>query len=233
MSSPPPLPLELLSNQVTVVTAFTDDHNGSVPCLVTPVVAAFLIAENAVGLFTVLPTISIFFYQRLYYNATYKCIFILLLADSFAVLVAAPAASFVAVRGCDALQPLWCSLHAFVMFFTGILKINGITVLAILRLFIMTRTLSSEQDKEMSSRLADIGIVVAILEALFWALAPFFGLNAYVKDGVGCSIRWDRGPISDKIYVALLLVMEFVLPLTCVVYSYGRIVKMVSCLTSN
>ena len=76
----------------------------------------------------------------------------------------------------------------------------------------------------------NISIVSSLAVSLFWAIMPFLGWSYYSYEGLGvsCSIEWNERSFSVISYNVTILLLTFILPLTCILLADGYLIFVVT-----
>ncbi|XP_060249267.1 visual pigment-like receptor peropsin isoform X3 [Meriones unguiculatus] len=70
-------------------------------------------------------------------------------------------------------------------------------------------------------------ILGAWVNGLFWALMPIVGWASYAPDPTGatCTINWRKNDSSFVSYTMMVIVVNFIVPLTVMFYCYHRVTR--------
>ena len=105
-----------------------------------------------------------------------------------------------------------CIFTGFSVTFLGLVSISHLVVLATDRYITISKPFLAEK---LHNR-AIYAILTSILcwfYAFFWAVLPVFGISSYSFEGKGrCSINWKGKFVQDVVYIALLFIFCFLLP---------------------
>ncbi|XP_065656760.1 melanopsin-B [Hydra vulgaris] len=114
---------------------------------------------------------------------------------------------------------LLCRLAAFFTTFPSFTSITILTAVAISRMFLLEKPFLSNYGC-YRPLFYKIGMVSWIY-SLVWAALPLLGFSSYTLEATGsrCSINWTPKRVSDKIFLILLVILMFFLPLIIILVS--------------
>ncbi|XP_049597060.1 visual pigment-like receptor peropsin isoform X4 [Syngnathus scovelli] len=120
-----------------------------------------------------------------------------------------------------------CQIYAALNIFFGMASIGLLTVVAIDRYLTICRP---DIGQKMTVRSYNLLILAAWLNALFWSIMPVVGWAGYAPDPTGatCTINWRHNDASFISYTMTVIAVNFVLPLSVMLYCYYNVSATVS-----
>eukprot|EP00794_Sanderia_malayensis_P007722 gene7722-8561_t len=115
-----------------------------------------------------------------------------------------------------------CQPLGFIISFFSYTALYHLTVLTAER-YVKIAQLSLPSAVNCTTKLQAVSAVtVCWLFALLFSILPFFGVGAYGKEGIThCSVQWNQsGSSNTAVYVILLLLFCFTLPVTLICLSF-------------
>lgn len=119
-------------------------------------------------------------------------------------------------------------------FIAGIVSLISLAVLSYERY--STLTLCRKRSDDYRKALLAAG--GSWIYSLVWTVPPLLGWSSYGIEGAGtsCSVRWSSESAESTSYIICLFVFCLVVPVTVMMYCYGRLLYLVkqvsSCLLS-
>nr|AGB67504.1 c-like opsin [Tripedalia cystophora] len=115
-----------------------------------------------------------------------------------------------------------CQYYGFVTSYAGYASIFNLAVLSVERFVTLNYPLSRE--RMINRQNVTLAIVTLHTTAAVWAIIPWFGVSAYIPEGVGtmCSVQWHSDDDSTFLYSIFLIVGAYILPMMIIIYVYGR-----------
>lgn len=114
-----------------------------------------------------------------------------------------------------------CCLQAFVCFTCGICVMYTTSLLALgqyVKLFC-----HSSKIHQMFKQKNNYTIpVVCWILSLFWSIPPFINIKpGFMREGMGfdCGINWKSSDFSSLLYIILIFIFIYILPLFCLLYT--------------
>ncbi|XP_062379445.1 opsin 6, group member b [Sardina pilchardus] len=126
-------------------------------------------------------------------------------------------------------QTFWtCQVDGFLILLFGLISINTLTAISVVRYI---KGCQPHHAHHITRLNIFITIGVIWLSSLFWSGAPLFGWGSYKARRYGtCEIDWAQARFSlcYRLYVILIFVFNFFLPITVIVFTYVSIMRMVN-----
>ncbi|XP_047123604.2 melanopsin-B [Hydra vulgaris] len=114
---------------------------------------------------------------------------------------------------------LLCRLAAFFTAFPSFTCISILTAVAISRMFLLEKPFLSNYGcyRPLFYKIGMVSWVYSIV----WAALPLLGFSSYTVEATGsrCSINWTPKRVSDKIFLILLVVFMYLIPLIIILVS--------------
>ena len=105
-----------------------------------------------------------------------------------------------------------CIFSGFSVTFLGLVSISHLVCLAAERYISIAKPFLAERITRKPRYTVFISIVSWIY-AFFWAILPVLGISSYTLEGkTRCSLNWKGKSRADRVYICLLFVFCFVLP---------------------
>uniref|UniRef100_A0A4W4DSR8 G-protein coupled receptors family 1 profile domain-containing protein n=1 Tax=Electrophorus electricus TaxID=8005 RepID=A0A4W4DSR8_ELEEL len=125
------------------------------------------------------------------------------------------------VRGRWFLGKQACMWHGFVNSCFGIVSLISLVILSYERY----RTLTVYNQKSLGYRKPLLAVGGSWLYSLIWTVPPLLGWSSYGLEGAGtsCSVSWTERSPKSSAYIVCLFIFCLGLPVTVMVYSYGRL----------
>ncbi|XP_048084301.1 opsin 6, group member b [Alosa alosa] len=126
-------------------------------------------------------------------------------------------------------QTFWtCQVDGFLILLFGLISINTLTAISVVRYI---KGCQPHHAHHINRFNIFIAIGVIWLSSLFWSGAPLFGWGSYKARRYGtCEIDWAqaRFSVAYRLYVILIFLFNFFLPISVIVFTYVSIMRMVS-----
>ncbi|XP_031436744.1 opsin 6, group member b [Clupea harengus] len=126
-------------------------------------------------------------------------------------------------------QTFWtCQVDGFLILLFGLISINTLTAISVVRYI---KGCQPHHAHHLSRRNIFVVISVIWLSALFWSGAPLLGWGSYKARRYGtCEIDWAqaRFSVAYRLYVILIFLFNFFLPVSIIVFTYVSIMRTVS-----
>ncbi|XP_068149811.1 opsin, ultraviolet-sensitive [Drosophila tropicalis] len=147
----------------------------------------------------------------------------------FLMLVKCPIAIYNNIKEGPALGDIACRIYGFVGGLSGTCAIGTLTAIALDRYNVVVHPL---QPLRRCSRLRSYLVIVMIwCYSFLFAIMPALdiGLSVYVPEGylTTCSFDYLNKETPARIFMALFFVAAYCIPLTCIMFSYFYILKVV------
>ncbi|XP_055053211.1 green-sensitive opsin-3 [Misgurnus anguillicaudatus] len=130
-----------------------------------------------------------------------------------------------AMNGYFILGPMACAVEGFMATLGGEVALWSLVVLAIERYIVVCKPMGSFK---FSSGHAMGGIAFTWFMAMACAAPPLVGWSRYIPEGLQCSCGPDYYTLSPKFnnesYVIYMFVVHFIIPVTVIFFTYGRLV---------
>ncbi|XP_076858012.1 teleost multiple tissue opsin 2b [Brachyhypopomus gauderio] len=125
------------------------------------------------------------------------------------------------VRGRWLLGKEGCMWYGFINSCFGIVSLISLVILSYERY----STLTVYNQKGLGYRKPLLAIGGSWLYSVIWTVPPLLGWSSYGLEGAGtsCSVSWTARSLESHAYVICLFVFCLGLPVTVMVYSYGRL----------
>nr|QNN94671.1 ciliary opsin [Malacoceros fuliginosus] len=124
------------------------------------------------------------------------------------------------------MDDITCQLYGFITFTGGTGNIIAVTVLAIERFLCVVRPCNISN---ITHGRAFTSIAITWIYASVISSGPLFGLGHYRHEagGTWCSIDWEDSTPSTNIYIIIIFIACFFLPLAIVIFCYSVIYRKV------
>lgn len=108
------------------------------------------------------------------------------------------------------------------VYFLGLVSLWTLTLLAYERYNIVCKP---KTFSNLSQSRCILGLLFVWTFCLFWAMTPLFGWSSYGPEGVqtSCALAWEERSWSNYSYLILYTLLCFVLPVTCIIYCYAKV----------
>jgi hypothetical protein len=119
---------------------------------------------------------------------------------------------------------LFCKMHGFICFGTGIFNIYIVALLSCLR-YLSILHKSSWFNKFLEHH-RDFSVLLCGIISICWSTPSLFNIgNKYIpeSDGFYCSLRWNDTSIYSRIFIISILFFNYILPFFLVIYSNLRV----------
>uniref|UniRef100_A0A8C1KRY4 Rhodopsin n=1 Tax=Cyprinus carpio TaxID=7962 RepID=A0A8C1KRY4_CYPCA len=130
-----------------------------------------------------------------------------------------------------ALGPTGCAIEGFMATLGGQIALWSLVVLAIERYIVVCKPMGSFK---FSTKHALAGIAFTWIMAFSCAAPPLVGWSRYIPEGMQCSCGPDYYTLNpeynNESYVIYMFVCHFILPVTIIFFTYGRLVCTVKAL---
>ncbi|NP_001396783.1 visual pigment-like receptor peropsin isoform 3 [Mus musculus] len=126
-------------------------------------------------------------------------------------------------RAVDLLKlTLQMDIYAGLNIFFGMVSIGLLTVVAMDRYLTIS---CPDVGRRMTTNTYLSMILGAWINGLFWALMPIIGWASYAPDPTGatCTINWRNNDTSFVSYTMMVIVVNFIVPLTVMFYCYYHV----------
>uniref|UniRef100_A0A8C1KR81 Rhodopsin n=1 Tax=Cyprinus carpio TaxID=7962 RepID=A0A8C1KR81_CYPCA len=124
-----------------------------------------------------------------------------------------------------ALGPTGCAIEGFMATLGGQIALWSLVVLAIERYIVVCKPMGSFK---FSTKHALAGIAFTWIMAFSCAAPPLVGWSRYIPEGMQCSCGPDYYTLNpeynNESYVIYMFVCHFILPVTIIFFTYGRLV---------
>ena len=109
----------------------------------------------------------------------------------------------------------------------GLLSINSLAAIAVDRYLVIAHSYCVTN--RTNKRQATVMIIISWINSLCWAIPPLFGWNRYVLEGFGttCTFDYLSRSNADKIFVMMMFVCGFCIPLLLIIGCYSYIYSVV------
>ncbi|GAB1288111.1 Leucine-rich repeat, immunoglobulin-like domain and transmembrane domain-containing protein 3 [Apodemus speciosus] len=123
-------------------------------------------------------------------------------------------------------------VYAGLNIFFGMVSIGLLTVVAMDRYLTIS---CPDGGRRMTSNTYLSMILGAWINGLFWALMPIIGWASYAPDPTGatCTINWRRNDASFVSYTMMVIVVNFLVPLTVMFYCYYHVSRSMRLYTAS
>ncbi|XP_057650089.1 visual pigment-like receptor peropsin isoform X3 [Chionomys nivalis] len=118
-----------------------------------------------------------------------------------------------------------CQIYAGLNIFFGMVSIGLLTVVAVDRY--LTICCPDVAGRRMTANTYLSMILGAWINGLFWASMPIMGWASYAPDPTGatCTINWRKNDTSFVSYTMMVIVVNFIVPLTVMFYCYYHVTQ--------
>ncbi|KAJ8418004.1 hypothetical protein AAFF_G00137130 [Aldrovandia affinis] len=108
--------------------------------------------------------------------------------------------------------------------FPGIVALWSLAILAFERFFVICRPLGNVR---LRGKHAVLGLLFVWTFSFIWTIPPVLGWNSYTVSRIGttCEPNWYSQDFSDHTYIITFFFTCFVLPLTVIIVSYGKLMR--------
>ncbi|NXT83864.1 OPSO protein, partial [Zapornia atra] len=116
-----------------------------------------------------------------------------------------------------------CVLEGFAVTFFGIVSLWSLALLAFERYVVICRPLGHMR---LRGEHAALGIAFVWAFSFIWTIPPTMGWSSYTTSKIGttCEPNWYSGAHTDHTYIIAFLTTCFVVPLSVILASYGKLV---------
>ena len=122
------------------------------------------------------------------------------------------------------LSKIGCRIYAFITFLLALVSITNLAAVSVAKYLTITK--SFYRESYFSKKQVAFVILVVWIYCLFFSAAPLLNLSSYGLEGVNttCSIRLDNSNhVYHKVYLGLVLLTCYILPLGIIIFCYHRI----------
>ncbi|XP_046907359.1 opsin 6, group member b [Hypomesus transpacificus] len=127
------------------------------------------------------------------------------------------------------IRTLWtCQVDGFLILLFGLISINTLTAIGIIRYI---KACQPQYVQHITKPNVAMVIGSVWLSALFWSGAPLVGWGSYTSRKYGtCEIDWvqARYSVPFRLYVLLIFIFNFFIPVSTIVFSYVSIIRTVN-----
>nr|AAC96069.1 blue cone visual pigment [Ambystoma tigrinum] len=217
-----PVPMETTNISALSPFLVPQTHLGSPAVFMS--LAAFMFLKVVFGfpinLLTVICTIK---YKKLRSHLNYILVN-LAIANLLVVSVGSTVAFYSNAQMYFALGPLACKVEGFTATLGGMVGLWSLAVVAFERFLVICKPLGSFTFRESH---AIMGCAFTWIVGLAAATPPLLGWSRYIPEGLHCSCGPDWYTVNNKwnneSYVLFLFCFCFGVPLTTIIFSYGRL----------
>ncbi|KAI1894578.1 hypothetical protein AGOR_G00117220 [Albula goreensis] len=105
-----------------------------------------------------------------------------------------------------------------------IVALWSLAVLAFERFFVICRPLGNIR---LRGKHAALGLLFVWTFSFIWTIPPVLGWSSYTTSKIGttCEPNWYSGDFSDHTYIITFFFTCFILPLTVIIVSYGKLMR--------
>ncbi|KFQ31671.1 Opsin-VA, partial [Mesitornis unicolor] len=117
-----------------------------------------------------------------------------------------------------------CVLEGFAVTFFGIVALWSLALLAVERYIVICRPLGNVR---LRGKHAALGIAFVWGFSFIWTIPPTMGWSSYTTSKIGttCEPNWYSGAYIDHTYIIALFITCFVVPLSVILVSYGKLMR--------
>ena len=186
-------------------------------CIILTLVTVFSVVLNCLALF-------IFFIIRYKLDPKDVLLISLAVSDLLQTVLSYPLTIGASRQGKWIYGSDACIFSAFSMTFLGLVSISHLLCLAVERYFSIVKPFFG-QIMSQRRRYAVFLSISSWMYALFWAILPIFGISSYTLEGeIVCSVNWKGKSLTDKVYISLLFVFCFLLPVMIMATLFSLVV---------
>ncbi|XP_061438928.1 LOW QUALITY PROTEIN: visual pigment-like receptor peropsin [Rhineura floridana] len=209
-------------NESANLTESENEPHSSFSQIEHNIVAAYLITAGVISLLSNIVVLGIFDKYKELRTATNAVIINLALTDIGVSGIGYPMSAASDLHGSWKFGYIGCQIYAALNIFFGMASIGLLTVVAIDRYLTICKP-------HIGSRLTAhnyaILILVAWINAVFWASMPIVGWASYGPDPTGatCTVNWRRNDASFVSYTMSVVTVNFIIPLLVMFYCYYNV----------
>ncbi|XP_031231335.1 visual pigment-like receptor peropsin [Mastomys coucha] len=188
------------------------------------VIAAYLIVAGIISILSNLVVLGIFIKYKELRTPTNAVIINLAFTDIGVSSIGYPMSAASDLHGSWKFGHSGCQIYAGLNIFFGMVSIGLLTVVAVDRYLTIS---CPDVGRRMTTNTYLSMILGAWINGLFWALMPIIGWASYAPDPTGatCTINWRKNDTSFVSYTMMVIVVNFIVPLTVMFYCYYHVTR--------
>ncbi|XP_049642507.1 visual pigment-like receptor peropsin [Suncus etruscus] len=195
------------------------------------IIATYLIVAGILSLLSNVAVLGIFIKHKELRTRTNAIIVNLALTDIGVSSIGYPMSAASDLHASWKFGSAGCQVYAGLNIFFGMASIGLLTLVAVDRYL----TICCPHIERRMTRKSYASLILGTwLNGCFWALMPILGWASYAPDptGVTCTINWQENGISFVSYTMAVIAINFIMPLTLMVYCYCHVAWAIKCHTT-
>ncbi|XP_075837462.1 visual pigment-like receptor peropsin [Microtus pennsylvanicus] len=188
------------------------------------IIAAYLIVAGIISILSNIIVLGIFIKYKALRTPTNAVIINLALTDIGVSSIGYPMSAASDLHGSWKFGYTGCQIYAGLNIFFGMVSIGLLTVVAVDRYLTIC---CPDVGRRMTTNAYLSMILGAWINGLFWASMPIMGWASYAPDPTGatCTINWRKNDTSFVSYTMMVVVVNFIVPLTVMFYCYYHVTQ--------
>ncbi|NP_001401989.1 visual pigment-like receptor peropsin isoform 1 [Rattus norvegicus] len=186
------------------------------------IIAAYLIVAGIISILSNIIVLGIFIKYKELRTPTNAVIINLAFTDIGVSSIGYPMSAASDLHGSWKFGHAGCQVYAGLNIFFGMVSIGLLTVVALDRYLTIS---CPDVGRRMTGNTYLSMVLGAWINGLFWALMPIVGWASYAPDPTGatCTINWRKNDTSFVSYTMMVIVVNFIVPLTVMFYCYYHV----------
>ena len=121
-------------------------------------------------------------------------------------------------------QQSGCVFYAFMMTFLGVSNITLLATISVDRYLVIVKHGSPFT---RNTNVAVATTLICFSHGLLWALFPVLGWSSFELELISCAVNWSGRTPENMSYTLSLMVCAWIIPLTALLFCYGKILHLV------